>query len=68
MGNDSMKQDCIRTTVDIPARSYRKLKAQAAANGNQHPKTINHGFLKGGRGKPGRQKRRDADCFSLFHA
>jgi plasmid stability protein len=28
-----MKQDCIRTTVDIPAPLYRKLKAQAAANG-----------------------------------
>jgi plasmid stability protein len=28
-----MKQDSIRTTVDIPAPLYRKLKAQAAANG-----------------------------------
>lgn len=28
-----MKQECIRTTVDIPAPLYRKLKAQAAANG-----------------------------------
>jgi hypothetical protein len=28
-----MKQDCIRTTVDIPAPLYRRLKAQAAANG-----------------------------------
>jgi len=29
-----MKQDCIRTTVDIPAPLYRRLKAQAAANGS----------------------------------
>ena len=28
-----MKQDSIRTTVDIPAPLYRRLKAQAAANG-----------------------------------
>jgi len=28
-----MKQDCIRTTVDIPAPLYRRLKAQAAATG-----------------------------------
>ena len=28
-----MKQDCIRTTVDIPAPLYRKLKEQAAARG-----------------------------------
>ena len=28
-----MKQDSVRTTVDIPAPLYRKLKAQAAANG-----------------------------------
>jgi hypothetical protein len=28
-----MKQDCIRTTVDIPAPLYRRLKAQAAAKG-----------------------------------
>jgi plasmid stability protein len=28
-----MGQDSIRTTVDIPAPIYRKLKAQAAANG-----------------------------------
>jgi hypothetical protein len=29
----SVKQDSVRTTVDIPAPLYRKLKAQAAANG-----------------------------------
>jgi len=28
-----VKQDSIRTTVDIPASIYRRLKAQAAANG-----------------------------------
>jgi hypothetical protein len=28
-----MKRDSIRTTVDIPAPLYRRLKAQAAANG-----------------------------------
>ena len=28
-----MKHDSVRTTVDIPAPLYRKLKAQAAANG-----------------------------------
>jgi hypothetical protein len=29
----SMKPESVRTTVDIPAPLYRKLKAQAAANG-----------------------------------
>ena len=29
-----MKQDSIRTTVDIPGPLYRKLKEQAAAQGN----------------------------------
>ena len=29
-----MKQDSVRTTVDIPAPVYRKLKAQAAARGS----------------------------------
>jgi len=28
-----MKTDSVRTTVDIPVSLYRKLKAQAAANG-----------------------------------
>jgi hypothetical protein len=28
-----MKRDSVRTTVDIPAPLYRKLKAQASANG-----------------------------------
>jgi hypothetical protein len=28
-----MKQQCVRTTVDIPAPLYRKLKEQAAAKG-----------------------------------
>jgi plasmid stability protein len=31
--NALMKQDSIRTTVDIPAPLYRRLKAQAAAKG-----------------------------------
>jgi hypothetical protein len=29
-----MKQDSVRTTVDIPAPLYRKLKEQAAAKGH----------------------------------
>ncbi len=29
----SMKTDYVRTTIDIPAPLYRRLKAQAAANG-----------------------------------
>jgi hypothetical protein len=29
-----MKQESVRTTVDIPAALYRKLKAQAAARGS----------------------------------
>jgi hypothetical protein len=29
-----MKQESVRTTVDIPAPLYRKLKAQAAAKGS----------------------------------
>lgn len=29
-----MKQDAVRTTVDIPAPLYRKLKQQAAARGH----------------------------------
>lgn len=29
-----MKQECVRTTVDIPAPLYRKLKEQAAARGH----------------------------------
>jgi hypothetical protein len=29
-----MKQECVRTTVDIPAPLYRKLKEQAAAKGH----------------------------------
>jgi hypothetical protein len=29
-----MKQNSVRTTVDIPAPLYRKLKEQAAARGN----------------------------------
>lgn len=32
--NSSMVRDSIRTTVDIPAPLYRKLKAQAAAQGH----------------------------------
>lgn len=30
----NMKQECVRTTVDIPASLYRKLKQQAAASGH----------------------------------
>jgi hypothetical protein len=30
----AMKRDSVRTTVDIPAPLYRKLKAQAAARGS----------------------------------
>lgn len=29
-----MKHDSVRTTVDVPAPLYRKLKAQAAASGH----------------------------------
>jgi hypothetical protein len=29
-----MKQESVRTTIDIPAPLYRKLKQQAAARGN----------------------------------
>ena len=31
--NGSMKKQAVRTTVDIPTTLYRKLKAQAAAQG-----------------------------------
>ena len=34
MKYDVMKHDSIRTTVDIPAPLYRKLKQQAAARGH----------------------------------
>ena len=33
VGNQYMKEQAIRTTVDIPASLYRKLKEQAAAQG-----------------------------------
>ena len=32
--NQCMKQESVRTTVDIPAPLYRKLKEQAAAKGS----------------------------------
>jgi plasmid stability protein len=35
-----MKQDSIRTTVDIPARLHRKLKEQAAARGRSVPELV----------------------------
>jgi len=35
-----MKQESIRTTVDIPASLYRKLKEHAAARGRSMPELI----------------------------
>jgi hypothetical protein len=51
-----MKQDCVRTTVDIPAPLYRKLKAQAAANGRSVRELVLSGvktvLLQGQRPRP----------------
>ena len=48
-----MKQDSVRTTVDIPAPLYRKLKAQAAASGRSIRELVvtgvNHVLLEGRR-------------------
>ena len=41
-----MKQESIRTTVDIPAALYRKLKAQAAAQGRSTRELILSGIQK----------------------
>jgi hypothetical protein len=53
-----MKQDSVRTTVDIPAPLYRKLKAQAAANGRSVRELVLTGvktvLLRGQRPRPKR--------------
>ena len=53
-----MKQDSVRTTVDIPARLYRKLKAQAAASGHSVRELVLTGvktvLLEGQRPRPRR--------------
>jgi hypothetical protein len=41
-----MKRDVVRTTVDIPASLYRKLKAQAAAQGRSARELILAGIKK----------------------
>ena len=53
-----MKQDSVRTTVDIPTPLYRKLKAQAAANGRSVGELVLAGvrtvLLQGQRPRPKR--------------
>ena len=53
-----MKQECVRTTVDIPAPLYRKLKEQAAARGHSIRELVLAGvrsvLLHGQRPKPKR--------------
>jgi plasmid stability protein len=53
-----MKPDSVRTTVDIPAPLYRKLKAQAAANGRSVRELVLAGIkavlLQGQRPRPER--------------
>jgi len=53
-----MKQECVRTTVDIPAPLYRKLKEQAAARGNSVRELVLAGvksvLLQGQRPRPKR--------------
>jgi hypothetical protein len=53
-----MKRDSIRTTVDIPAPLYRKLKEQAAANGRSVRELVLAGvrsvLLQGQRPRPNR--------------
>ena len=53
-----VKQDSVRTTVDIPAPLYRKLKAQAAANGRSVRELVLAGvktvLLQGQRPRPKR--------------
>jgi len=53
-----MKKDSVRTTVDIPAPLYRKLKEQAAANGRSVRELVLSGIrsvlLQGQRPRPRR--------------
>jgi len=53
-----MKQECVRTTVDIPAPLYRKLKEQAAAGGHSIRELVLAGvrgvLLQGQRPRPKR--------------
>jgi hypothetical protein len=53
-----MKQECVRTTVDIPAPLYRKLKEQAAARGHSIRELVLAGvrsvLLQGHRPRPKR--------------
>lgn len=53
-----MKRDSVRTTVDIPAPLYRRLKAQAAANGRSVRELVLTGIktvlLQGQRPRPNR--------------
>jgi hypothetical protein len=55
-----MKQDAIRTTVDIPAPLYRRLKEQAAAQGRSVRELILRGvqnaLLQGKRPRPKKVK------------
>ncbi len=55
-----MKQECVRTTVDIPAPLYRKLKEQAAARGHSIRELVLAGvrgvLLQGQRPRPKRVK------------
>jgi hypothetical protein len=53
-----MKEECVRTTVDIPVPLYRKLKEQAAAKGSLVRESVMAGvrsvLLKGERSRPKR--------------
>ena len=55
-----MKQDSVRTTVDIPAPLYRKLKEQAAARGHSIRELVLAGvrsvLVQGQRPRPKRVK------------
>jgi hypothetical protein len=55
-----MKQDSVRTTVDIPAALYRQLKAQASARGSSVRELVLAGvrivLLKSERPRPQRVK------------
>ncbi len=55
-----MKQESVRTTVDIPAPLYRKLKEQAAARGHSVRELVLAGvrsvLLQGQRPRPKRVK------------
>jgi hypothetical protein len=55
-----MKQDSVRTTVDIPAPLYRKLKEQAAARGHSVRELVLKGvrsvLLQGQRPRPKKVK------------